>query len=59
VKEKITLHHMDRDRSNNTPANRQLMHSECHKAYHVALRRDTLRRKQTALQLEEESNRED
>lgn len=36
---KLTVHHEDRDRDNNSDVNLHLCHSKCHRDYHANLRR--------------------
>lgn len=35
---KVTIHHVDRDRSNNAPSNLVLSHATCHKSFHMKVR---------------------
>jgi len=39
IEDKITVHHLDRNRNNNKRDNLAWAHSECHRAYHANLRR--------------------
>lgn len=35
--DKLTIHHIDHNRDNNSPSNLVIVHRSCHKAYHNAL----------------------